>query len=68
MLAGAMHYAHQRGIIHRDLKPANIMFTAEGQVMLTDFGLARIMGAARLTLTGAISGTPAYMSLRSSPG
>jgi hypothetical protein len=61
-LASAIDYAHTRGMVHRDLKPANIMFTAEGQVVLTDFGIARIVGATRYTVTGAISGTPAYMS------
>jgi tRNA A-37 threonylcarbamoyl transferase component Bud32 len=61
-LASAIDYAHSRGMVHRDLKPANVMFTAEGQVVLTDFGIARIMGATRYTMTGAISGTPAYMS------
>ncbi len=61
-LSSAIDYAHSRGMVHRDLKPANVMFTAEGQVVLTDFGIARIMGATRYTMTGAISGTPAYMS------
>ena len=61
-LASAIDYAHSRGMVHRDLKPANIMFTHEGQVVLSDFGIARIMGASALTMTGAISGTPAYMS------
>jgi tRNA A-37 threonylcarbamoyl transferase component Bud32 len=61
-LASAIDYAHGRGMVHRDLKPANIMFTKDGQVVLTDFGIARIMGATRYTVTGAISGTPAYMS------
>jgi serine/threonine protein kinase len=61
-LASAIDYAHSRGMVHRDLKPANIMFTSEGQVVLTDFGIARIVGATRFTLTGAISGTPVYMS------
>jgi len=61
-LGSAIDYAHARGMVHRDLKPANVMFTAEGQVVLTDFGIARIVGATRYTMTGAISGTPAYMS------
>jgi hypothetical protein len=58
----AVDYAHRRGMVHRDLKPANIMFTAEGQPVLTDFGIAKIVGAKSYTVTGAVSGTPAYMS------
>ncbi len=61
-MAAALDYAHAQGIVHRDLKPANIMFTATGQVVLTDFGIARLMSATRYTLTGAIVGTTAYMS------
>jgi WD40 repeat protein len=61
-LAGAIDYAHSRGTIHRDLKPANVMFTAEGQVVLTDFGIAHIIGAGHHTTAGVVLGTPAYMS------
>ncbi len=61
-LAHAIDYAHARGMVHRDLKPANIMFSAEGQVVLTDFGIALMVGGARFTLTGAITGTPVYMA------
>jgi tRNA A-37 threonylcarbamoyl transferase component Bud32 len=61
-IANAVDYAHRRGMVHRDLKPANIMFTSEGQPVLTDFGIAKIVGAKRFTVTGAVSGTPAYMS------
>jgi tRNA A-37 threonylcarbamoyl transferase component Bud32 len=61
-LCSAIDYAHSRGMVHRDIKPANIMFTSEGQVVLADFGIAKIVGATRYTATGALSGTPAYMS------
>jgi predicted Ser/Thr protein kinase len=61
-IGSAVDYAHRRGMVHRDLKPANIMFTAEGQPVLTDFGIAKIVGAKRYTVTGAVSGTPVYMS------
>ncbi len=60
-LANAIDYAHSRNMVHHDLKPANIMFTAEGQVVLTDFGIVRILGV-DYTAQDLISGTPAYMS------
>lgn len=61
-LASAIDYAHVRGIIHRDIKPSNIMFTQDGDVVLTDFGIVRMLGMPRYTLTGFIAGTPTYMA------
>jgi serine/threonine protein kinase len=62
-LADALSYAHQRGMIHRDIKPANVMFATDGSEhpVLTDFGIARILGETALTTSGVV-GTPAYIS------
>ncbi|HYM82548.1 MAG TPA: serine/threonine-protein kinase [Candidatus Dormibacteraeota bacterium] len=63
-LTAAMAYAHRRGICHRDLKPENVLVTPEGRVVVTDFGIALMSGARRLTwrwLTSTI-GTPDYMA------
>ncbi|MCB0191348.1 MAG: serine/threonine-protein kinase [Anaerolineae bacterium] len=61
-LCSAVDYAHKRSMVHRDIKPANVMINQEGNVVLTDFGIARIMEGTQYTQTGALSGTPAYMS------
>jgi len=61
-VAEALDHAHTRGILHRDIKPANLLLDDQGQLWITDFGLAQIQGNPGLTLTGDILGTLRYMS------
>jgi predicted Ser/Thr protein kinase len=62
-LAGIIHAAHENRIVHRDLTPANVLLTPQGQVKVTDFGLARLIDeVGARTQTGDVLGTPSYMA------
>lgn len=62
-IAKALGYAHEKGVIHRDIKPSNIMFRHDGAPVLTDFGIARVVGSKTVhTVTGLMVGSPGYMS------
>ena len=61
-VAEALDYAHSRSMIHRDIKPANVMLNVNGQAILMDFGIVKIMGGDSHTATGAVLGTARYMA------
>lgn len=67
-VAAALAHAHCRGIIHRDIKPHNLLVSPEGQVKVTDFGIARAAAASSLTETGVVLGSVHYFSPEQAQG
>lgn len=61
-VADGIQAAHERGVVHRDIKPGNVMIDAKSRAKVMDFGLAHLEEATKITRTGTIIGTPAYMS------
>ena len=66
--AEALHYAHEMGVVHRDVKPSNLLLDNDGQLYVTDFGLAMTSSDSNLTMTGDLVGTLRYMSPEQASG
>ena len=67
-LCRALKHAHDHGVIHRDLKPANLLMTPDGDIKLSDFGIARLFGNTRMTADGGVLGTAEFMAPEQADG
>ena len=67
-IADALAFAHSNGVIHRDVKPGNVLITPDGEVKVTDFGIARADSSDALTRTGSVMGTATYFSPEQAQG
>ena len=66
--ARALHEAHSAGLVHRDIKPGNLLITPNGEVKITDFGIARVADQVSLTATGQVMGTVQYLAPEQATG
>ena len=67
-LCSAVDYAHKQGMIHRDIKPSNVLMTPQGDPILTDYGIAKMVGVSQHTATGTVMGSAYYMSPEQAQG